>query len=76
MYCLRSLTHYAEHSAQKNIGWGGTNDKVWAQSDHEITLRFTMPQYRDVFREKANGLLGGRWTEVRASDNDPATPKK
>ncbi len=76
MYCLRSLTHFSEHSSQKNIGWGGTNDAVWERSGHQITLRFTSPAYRDAFRSKANELLGGRWSEVRTSDNDPATPKK
>ena len=76
MYCLRSLAHFAEHSSQKNIAWGGTGDDVWERSGHRITLRFTNPQYRDVFRRKANELLGSRWSEASASDNDPATPKK
>lgn len=76
MYCLRSLTHFSEHSSQKNIGWGGTTDDAWEHAGHQITLRFTSPIYRDVFRKKATELLGGRWKEVRASDNDPATPKE
>lgn len=75
MYCLRSLTHYAEHGPQKNIGWGGTNDSVWKNSGNQITLRFTSPAYREAFRQKANELLAGRWREVSSSDNDPATPK-
>lgn len=76
MYCLRSLAHYSEHASQKNIGWGGTNDKVWAKSNHKIILRFTDPKYREVFRLKANELLAGRWVEVGMDDNDPATPKR
>lgn len=76
MFCLRSLAHFAEHSSQKNIAWSGTNDDVWERSGHEITLRFTSPAYRDVFRREANELLGGRWREARSSDNDPATPKE
>jgi len=39
-------------------------------------LRFTKPQYLDGFRQKASELLCGLWSEVRASDNDPATPAK
>ena len=76
MFCLRSLAHFAEHSAQKNIAWSGTTDAAWERDDHRITLRFTSPAYRDVFRNKANELFGDRWSEVGASDNDPATPKK
>jgi len=76
MFCLRSLAHFAEHHSQKNIAWGGTNDQVWEQSGHRITLRFTSPQYRQVFRDKANELMAGRWREVASSDSDPATPKQ
>ncbi len=74
MFCLRSLAHFAEHGPQKNIAWGGTSDDVWQRSHHCITLRFTSPDYRHVFRQKANELLGDRWSQRSTSDNDPATP--
>jgi hypothetical protein len=76
MFCLRSLAHFAEHSSQKNIAWSGTTDDAWERSGHHITLRFTNTHYRNVFRQKANELLGDRWREARSSDNDPATPKE
>jgi len=74
MFCLRSLTHFAEHGPQKNIAWGGTNYDAWQRSHHCITLRFTSPDYRRVFRQKANELLDGRWSERGTSDSDPARP--
>jgi 1,4-alpha-glucan branching enzyme len=75
MFCLRSLAHYSEHHAQKNIAWGGTNDSTWERQNHTITLRFTRPDYRQTFRVKAAELLGGRWKEVAASDDNPAVPR-
>jgi len=74
--CLRSLADFAEHHPQKKIAWGNTGDDAWTRNGHQVTFHLTEPRYRQVFREKANELLGGRWSEVRASDNDPATPKK
>lgn len=75
MFCLRSLAHFAEHSSQKNIAWSGTTDKAWEEAGHRITLRFTSPKYRDVFRREAKRILGDKWSEAGASDTDPATPK-
>jgi hypothetical protein len=76
IYCLRALTHFAERHQTKNIGWGGTGDDVWQREGHCITLRFTHPEYRQVFRDVANDLLNGRWTERGSSDANPAPRAK
>jgi hypothetical protein len=75
MYCLRALAHFAEHHAQKNIAWGGTDDESWQRDGNRITLRFTDPAFRQIFRDVADDLLGGRWEVTSTSENDPATPK-
>ena len=76
IYCLRALAHFAERAAQKNIAWSGTDDESWERDDHCITLRFTNREYRQIFRDVGNDLLGGRWTEQGFSDHDRATPKQ
>lgn len=75
IYCLRSLAHFSERHLLKNISWGNTDDESWERDGNCITLRFTHPEYRQVFRDVAADLLGGRWSETKSSDNDPAVPK-
>jgi len=75
MHCLRAIAFFAEHGPQKNIGFGGSGEDNWKRDDHQITLRFTHPEYRQVFRDVANDLLGGRWTQVDEHNNNPPPPK-
>ena len=74
VHCLRSLAQWAQQSGQKFRSWGGTKKKDWERSGHCITLHFSSPEFRYVFRQKANELLGGKWSEISTSDNDPAIP--
>jgi len=76
LYCLRALADLAEQHPQNKIAWGNTGKEAWRRNGHEVTFHFTKPSYRQVFRDEANELLGGRWSEMGASDNDPATPRK
>jgi hypothetical protein len=71
IYCLRAIAHFAEHHPQKNIAWGGTGDDDWERNEHCITLRFTHAEFRKIFRDVANDLLAGRWTETACSENNP-----
>jgi hypothetical protein len=75
IYCLRAIAHFAERHSQKNIAWGGTGDDDWKANGRCITLRFTHPEFRQVFRDVGNDLLPGRWNEAASSDSDPAVPK-
>ena len=70
--CLRALCHVSEEHSKPNIGWGGTGVPDWKASDHTVTFRFTEPAFRERFLKEAERLLGGRWSVVRQSDNDPA----
>src|SRR5262245_59199699 len=75
IYCLRAIAVFAERHPQDKITHGGTGDDDWEAHDHRITLRFTHPEYRKVFRDVANDLLSDRWDETGSSDTDPATPQ-
>jgi hypothetical protein len=73
VHCLRSLCEFAEEDGLPQIGWGGTKRSNWESDNHQITLRFTNPRYREAFINEARRLLPkGSWSEVRRSDNDPA----
>jgi len=42
-----------------------------------VTFRFTSPDFRDDFLEEATRLLPKElWTEVGASDKDPASRRR
>jgi len=76
LHCLRALCQYAEESAKKQIGWGGTKKTTWKTQGCTFTVRFTSPKYRDIFVKEANKLLPGLWKEIERNDNDPATPQR
>ncbi len=74
--CLRALNRWAQKDGNREIGYGGTKDKDWEASNHNVTFRFTDSTYRQSFIEKAEELLGSRWTTVATSDSDPARPRR
>jgi len=77
VHCLRALCQYAEKGCRPQIAWGGTGEVSWQSAGKAITLRFTAPEYREVFVGKAKRLLpNGSWSEVNRSDNDPARRRR
>jgi hypothetical protein len=72
LHCLRALCQWAEEWKKPQIGWGGTGESDWKALDGKFTLRFTTPDYRRHFLDKADELLKGRWRLVSTNDNDPA----
>jgi hypothetical protein len=72
LHCLRALCQWAQRDERNpNIGWGGTGKKEWL-TRQEATVRFTSPQRRQEWHDKAQELLKGKWALVRMEDNDPA----
>jgi len=57
VHCLRPLCEFAEKDGKKQIGWGGSGCEAWLTNGKRITLRFTQPEYREVFVEKAMKIL-------------------
>jgi hypothetical protein len=76
LFCLRALCQFAEQAPMAQIGWGGTKTTAWKKNSHQFTVRFTAPQYRNVFIAEAERLLSGRWSVVSYSDSDPASPQR
>src|SRR4051812_30437075 len=76
VHCLRALCQHSVSGVKPQIAWGGTSEKNWCDSNHCLTLRFTSTAQRDTFVQEANRLLGGRWSERRRSDTDPATRQR
>lgn len=76
LHCLRALCQHNVEGVLPQIAWGGTTEKNWRESDNCITLRFTSPKQREAFVSDANRLLGGHWTGVDRSDDDPATRQR
>ena len=72
VFCLRALCQFAEKHMYPQIGWGGSGESSWRKNSNRITLRFTNPEYREIFSNQANHLLHGRWKLISTSDNDPA----
>lgn len=75
VYCLRAIADLSEKHPQCKISWGNTDNDVWKRDGNHITLRFTQPEYRQDFRDVANDLLNGRWSETDHKNDNPATPK-
>jgi hypothetical protein len=74
--CLRVLAKFSQKTGNNQIPWGGTKDRDWRRYNHQITFRFSIPQYRDGFVAEARRLLPeSLWTAVDQSDADPATPQ-
>lgn len=76
LHCLRALCQFAEKANYPQIGWGGTKESTWRNSDGQFTVRFTRPEYRAAFLKEAGRLLGAHWELVSTNDNDPATPQR
>ena len=75
--CLRSLSEYSQKTGINRIPWGGTKDKDWKRDGHNVTFRFTTPEYRSGFVAEVRRLLpASLWSVVRQSDSDPASPQK
>ncbi|MFH0781791.1 MAG: hypothetical protein V2B20_07520, partial [Pseudomonadota bacterium] len=47
--CLRALSQYSQKSGNNRITWGNTKDTDWKASNHRVTFRFTLPEYRDGY---------------------------
>jgi hypothetical protein len=73
--CLRALSKYSQRTGNNNIPWGGTKDRDWERSRHELTFHFSDPAYREGFVSEVKRLLpGDLWRETERDDSDPATP--
>lgn len=71
--CLRALSQYSQRRGNNRIPWGGTKDEDWLRDSHEVTFRFTSPDYRMSFLAEATRLLPKDLWQVRGqSDEDPA----
>jgi hypothetical protein len=72
LHCLRALCQWAQRDERSpNIGWGGSGENEWAKAT-EATVRFTTPERRQQWQDKAQELLNGKWNLVRTDDNNPA----
>jgi hypothetical protein len=76
VHCLRALCEWAERGESPQIGWGGSTEKEWKGQGQQITLRFSNPDLRRKWQEKATELLHGRWSLVRTDDEDPALQRR
>ena len=73
--CLRALSKYSQRTGNNNIPWGGTKDRDWEASKHNVTFRFSDPSYRELFLKEIDRILpASLWVEVERSDDNPATP--
>lgn len=70
LHCLKALADYAEGGGHKNTSCLEASMAEWNRPDR-VTLRFTSPDNRSEFRRIARELLGGRWAEYDARDDDP-----
>jgi hypothetical protein len=74
--CLRALTQVSQREGDVRIPSGGTKRPDWERDGHQVTFRFTSPEYRHGFLALATEVLrDGLWSEVRRSDNDQASPQ-
>ena len=75
--CLRALSQYSQKSGNVRIPWGNTKGRDWERDNHQVTFRFTTPEYREGFVSEVKRLLPkGLWKEIARSNNDPAWPTK
>jgi hypothetical protein len=75
--CLRALAKFSQKTGNNNIPWGGTKDGEWRQNGHNVTFRFSMPQYRDGFIAEIERILpGDLWSIEDRNDHDPAIPQR
>jgi hypothetical protein len=75
LHCLRGLSHWAQRGEpNQQIAWGGCGEKDWQSRGGQVTFRFTSPERRSEWLERAAQLLGARWTLINTRDDDPAFP--
>jgi hypothetical protein len=75
LHCLRGLSHWAQRGEpNQQIAWGGCGEKDWQNGGGQVTFRFTSPERRALWWARSDELLGGKWTLISTSDNDPAVP--
>ena len=55
--CLRALSQYSQKSGNNRIPWGGTKDKDWKRDNHQVTFRFSSPEYRKYFVNEIKRIL-------------------
>jgi hypothetical protein len=73
LYCLRGISMYAQGEGNVYKPWCKAGRKEWDRN-HIVTFHFTNQHYRQVFEQVASDLLGGRWTKVGDSDDNPLPP--
>ena len=74
--CLRALSQFSQETGNNRIPWGGTKDHWWKRDNHQVTFRFTKPQYRTKFLVEIQRLLPETlWSVIDQDDNDPAQPQ-
>jgi hypothetical protein len=74
--CFRSLSQYSQKSGNNRIPWGGTKNDDWERDGHQVTFRFTIPEYRSKFLLEIERLLPRElWRVIDCNDNNPARPQ-
>jgi len=76
LHCLRAIAQFAQAEGNRSIPWGNTKEVHWQANSHEVSFRFTSDDYRASFRNTADRVLKGLWSEKSTNDNDPATPAR
>jgi hypothetical protein len=73
VHVLRALCQRNIETSHPQIGWGGTTERNWLNSEKKITLRFTSSYHRENFIKDAERILkNGLWSKISCSDEEPA----
>ena len=65
---LRGLVHCSQKQGPVNTSWGGTGEKEWRNANHQVTFKFTRPEYRESFKREAKRLLLSGWSVLSEDD--------
>lgn len=77
LHALRALSQHCYGGAYKQIAWGGTGERQWRANDDVVTFRFKSDRERATFLSECRRVLvGGLWSVVATSDNDPAEKQR
>jgi hypothetical protein len=69
LHCLRGLVHLCQKRGSINTGWGGTGQSDWRAANHEVTFKFTDPDFRAQFVREAERLFpSSLWSNVAEWD--------
>jgi hypothetical protein len=68
LHAVRGLVHYCQKEGLINIAWGGTGEKNWQKDNHQVTFKFTRPEYRARFLEEAKRIIPAGWSKVSEQD--------